>query len=147
MIFVDASAIVAILTREPDAEDLVERLERQSDRRTSCIAVYEAALAIARKRDMPPVRALDVVRRFQSDYNILNVDVAAREGAVAIEAFERFGKGRHPAKLNMGDCFAYASPQKPGAKLLFKGDDFGRTDIERSAINSASRGERPMVRQ
>lgn len=130
MIFVDASAIVAILTREPDAEDLVERLERQSDRRTSCIAVYEAALAIARRRDMPPARAFDVVRRFQDGYNILDVDVAARDGAVAIAAFERFGKGRHVAKLNMGDCFAYASARSLNAKLLFKGDDFGRTDIE-----------------
>ena len=79
---------------------------------------------------MPPTRAYDVVRRFQNDYNILNVDVAARDGAVAIEAFERFGKGRHPAKLNMGDCFAYASARSLSAKLLFKGDDFGRTDIE-----------------
>ena len=94
------------------------------------MAAYDAALAVARKRNIPPARAFDIVTRFQSDYSILNIDVGAREGAVAIESFERFGKGRHPAKLNMGDCFAYACARTRGAKLLFKGDDFGQTDIE-----------------
>jgi ribonuclease VapC len=130
VIFVDASAIVAILTREPDALDLVGRLEAQSERRTSAMAVYEAALAVARKRNTPPAQALDVVLRFLHTYSIVQVEVGAREGTVAIDTFVRFGKGRHPAKLNMGDCFSYACARTLGATLLFKGDDFGQTDIE-----------------
>lgn len=130
MIFIDASATVAILTRESDAQDLIDRLEAQHERCTSSMATYEAALAVARKRNIPPVRAYDIVRRFQNDYGIATVEVGAGEGAVAIETFGRFGKGRHPAKLNMGDCFSYACARTRGATLLFKGDDFAQTDIE-----------------
>ena len=130
MIFVDASAVVAILTRESDALELVERLEMQSERRTSAVAAYEAALAVARKLDVTPAQAFDVVVRFFATYSIVQVAVGQSEGSAAISAFDRFGKGRHPAKLNMGDCFAYACAKNAGAKLLFKGDDFGFTDIE-----------------
>ncbi len=130
MIFLDASAVVAILTEEDDAQELIERLEGQSDRLTSAMATYEAVLAIARKLSIEPSRAFEVVLRFLAAYKISQAHIGPREGAAAIEAFERFGKGRHPAKLNMGDCFAYASAKTAGAKLLFKGDDFGFTDVE-----------------
>jgi ribonuclease VapC len=130
VIFVDASAIVSILTRETDALDLVERLEMQSERRTSAMAAYEAALAVARMFDVTPAQAYDIVARFFATYSIVQTAVGPSEGSTAISAFERYGKGRHAAKLNMGDCFAYACAKNAGAKLLFKGNDFGFTDIE-----------------
>jgi ribonuclease VapC len=78
------------------------------------------------------VDVLLAAERFDSYLAAANVDImpiGAREQALAIEAFDRFGKGRHPAALNMGDCFAYACARTLGLPLLYKGDDFGRTDI------------------
>ena len=102
MIFVDASAIVSILTREPDALDLVERLEMQSERRTSAIAAYEAALAVARIFDVTPAQAYDIVARFFATYSIVQIAVGPSEGLAAISAFERYGKGRHPRQAEHG---------------------------------------------
>ena len=130
MIFVDASAIVALITREPDADLLSSKLEASSVRSTSPIAVYEAALAIARKGSMTPTEANKLVTDFLTAAQVTSANINGSMAATALLAFERFGKGRHPAKLNMGDCFAYASARTAGAKLLFKGDDFGQTDIE-----------------
>ena len=129
MIFVDASAIVAILTREPEAERLTVRLEAQSRRATSSIAVYEAALAVARKLDLSPeaakVRVLGLLERLAVDVR----PIGEEEGILAIEAHARYGKGRHRAGLNMGDCFAYACAKLSGATLLYKGADFDLTDL------------------
>lgn len=130
MIFVDASAIVALITREPDADLLRSKLETSAVRSTSPIAVYEAALAIARKGSMTPIEANKLVTDFLTAANISSSSVNESMAATALLAFERFGKGRHPAKLNMGDCFAYASARSTGSKLLFKGEDFSQTDIE-----------------
>jgi ribonuclease VapC len=130
VIFVDASAIVALITREPDADLLRSKLERSAVRSTSPIAVYEAALAITRKGSMTPIEANKLVTDFLTAANISSSSVNESMAATALLAFERFGKGRHPAKLNMGDCFAYASARSTGSKLLFKGEDLSQTDIE-----------------
>ena len=130
MIFVDASAIVALITREPDADFLSSKLEESPARTTSPIAIYEATLAVARKGSMTPTEASKLVTDFLMATEIVSVGVDEPMSATALLAFERFGKGRHPAKLNMGDCFAYASARATGSKLLFKGDHFGLTDIE-----------------
>ena len=130
MIFVDASAIVALITREPDADLLLSKLEMSTARKTSPIAIYEAALAIARKASMSPTQANKLVTDFLTAAKIRSAGVDEPMAASALLAFERFGKGRHPATLNMGDCFAYACARATGAKLLFKGNDFGQTDIE-----------------
>jgi ribonuclease VapC len=127
VIFVDASAIVALITREPDADLLRSKLERSAVRSTS---VYEAALAITRKGSMTPIEANKLVTDFLTAANISSSSVNESMAATALLAFERFGKGRHPAKLNMGDCFAYASARSTGSKLLFKGEDLSQTDIE-----------------
>ena len=130
MIFVDASAIVALITREPEADLLSSKLEASNVRMTSPIAVYEAALAVARKGSMTPTDANKLVTDFLTAVKITSTAIDESMAATALLAFARFGKGRHPAKLNMGDCFAYACTRVLGAKLLFKGDDFGQTDIE-----------------
>ncbi|HEY5106374.1 MAG TPA: type II toxin-antitoxin system VapC family toxin [Caulobacteraceae bacterium] len=130
MIFVDASAIVAIIADEPEADDLRQRLDIARERTTSAIAVYEATLALARIGSVPTSRAKQFVTRFLTEAKIEHVQIGEREAILALEAFDRFGKGRHPARLNMGDCFAYACVRAHGATLLFKGSDFSQTDIE-----------------
>lgn len=127
--FVDASAIVAILTRESDADALTGRLEAAVRPITSAIAVFEATAGVARKRGCPLSVARDSVFAFLSASGVEVVPIQEREALLALEAFDRFGKGRHPAGLNMGDCFAYAGARGHGVVLLFKRDDFARTDI------------------
>jgi ribonuclease VapC len=128
--FVDASAIVAILTREPEADRLTGRLEEADAPITSPIAIFEAAAGICRKRHSSVEEARQDVSDFLSAARIELVSIGAEEAEAALDAFSRYGKGRgHPAQLNLGDCFAYAMAKTRRASLLFKGDDFEKTDI------------------
>ena len=128
--FVDASAIVAILTREPEAEMLTDRLEKAGASITSPIAIFEAVLGICRKRHGNVEETGQDVCDFLAAARINMVSITATEVETALDAFTRYGKGRgHPAQLNLGDCFAYAMAKNHHASLLFKGDDFARTDI------------------
>ena len=128
--FVDASAIVAILTREPEADTLADLLEAARAPITSPIAVFEAVLGICRKRQASVEEAEEIVREFLEVAAVELVPITAREAATALAAFSRYGKGRgHPAQLNLGDCFAYAAAKNHRRALLFKGDDFIKTDI------------------
>ncbi|WP_026871192.1 type II toxin-antitoxin system VapC family toxin [Inquilinus limosus] len=129
--FVDASAIVAILTREDGADALADRLEAARQPITSAIAVFEAVLGICRKRHASIDEAENDVREFLATAKVQVVGIDAREASAALKAFDRYGKGRgHPAQLNMGDCFAYACAVSHNAPLLCKGDDFARTDVQ-----------------
>lgn len=131
MIFVDASAIVAILTRERESDALADVLEASPDAMTSPIAVFEAALGVCRKRHASVPEALADVREFLRIAGIGVITVTGAEAETALDAFSRYGKGRgHPAQLNLGDCFAYAMAANHRARILFKGDDFVHTDIE-----------------
>lgn len=127
--FVDASAMVAMMIGEPDAPELLQKLEAASRRVTSPLAVYELTVAIARVKDRPPGQVRLAVKDFLVRCEIEVAGIGAVEGDLALDAFERYGKGRHPARLNMGDCFAYACARTHGIPLLFKGDDFSQTDI------------------
>lgn len=127
--FVDASAIIAILAGEEDAASLAERLEGASNVRVSAIALYEATVGLARKRDWSLEEAEGLVDEFVRETGAVVVDIDRRIARTALGAFRRYGKGRHPAGLNMGDCFAYAFASSIEAPLLFKGNDFPRTDI------------------
>jgi ribonuclease VapC len=128
--FVDASAIVAILTREPEADALAEVLETARSPITSPIAIFEAALGICRKRHASVEEAEADVREFLEVAAIRAVSITEREAETALAAFSRYGKGRgHPAQLNLGDCFAYAVAKNHRTALLFKGEDFDKTDI------------------
>lgn len=127
--FVDASAIVAILTSEPAAQDLLDRLDTAESAITSPIAIFEAAAGIRRKRRSTAAEALADVQEFLALSRIRTVAIEALDAAAAIDAFGRFGKGSgHPAQLNMGDCFAYAVARRANAPMLFTGEDFLRTD-------------------
>jgi ribonuclease VapC len=128
-LFVDASAIVAIAMSEPGHEPLALRLSQAGNTNTSPIAVYEAVTAIARIRAIDPETARTKLLVSLRSLGIDIVAMPADIGDAAIDAFQRFGKGRHPAALNMGDCFAYACAKRLGVPLLYKGDDFSLTDI------------------
>lgn len=134
--FVDASAIVAILTREPEADALTDLLQAARSPITSPIAVFEAVVGICRKRNASIEEAEQVVREFLAEAGIDLIPITSREAETALAAFSRYGKGRgHPAQLNLGDCFAYAAAKNHRTTMLFKGADFARTDI-RSAARS-----------
>ena len=127
--FLDASAIVCILTAEPEAEQMIDRMEQASMRLTSALAGYEAALAVARKFSWTAEEAAERVLKFCRETNVQIVPMGLDELRLAAQAHDRFGKGRHPARLNMGDCFAYACTRTHNAPLLFKGEDFALTDV------------------
>lgn len=127
--FIDASAMVAILSREPDWADLLERLDATPSVSTSPIALYETVIAIARIHRISISAAQVNVQRFLDNIGAQVLPIDATVGTLALDAFARFGKGRHPAALNMGDCFAYACAKTLGQPLLAKGDDFPKTDI------------------
>ncbi len=132
--FIDASAIVAILTREPDADALADVLESARAPIASPIAIFEAALGICRKRHASVKEAEADIREFLGVAAIHAVSITEREAETALAAFSRYGKGRgHPAQLNLGDCFAYAVAKNHRRALLFKGDDFSTTDIAPAA--------------
>ncbi len=126
--FVDASAMVAMVVPEADGELITAKLETAERLFVSPIAVWESTVALARIRQCSVDVARLTVQRFVDAVEAESVDIDATVGALAIQAFARFGKGRHPAALNMGDCFAYACAQKLGVSLLCKGDDFPQTD-------------------
>jgi ribonuclease VapC len=132
--FVDASAIVAILTREPEADALADVLENARSPITSPIAIFEATLGICRKRHASVEEAEEDVSDFLRVAGVHAVSITERDAATALAAFSRYGKGRgHPAQLNLGDCFAYAMAKNHSTALLFKGEDFDKTDIPAAA--------------
>src|ERR1700722_14696234 len=104
--FVDASAIVAIMTREPQADALADVLEGATAPITSPIAVFEATLGICRKRRVSVEDAAADLRSFCAVAGIDCVAITPNDAATALTAFSQYGKGRgHPAQLNLGDCF------------------------------------------
>ena len=129
---IDASAIVAIMANEPEATALLTPLMRATVRSTHSVSAYEAVLAIARKSGDSVAAARDVVFDFQRQLGIDTLPIGPAETNAALDAFARFGKDRHPAALNMGDCFSYACARLRGMPLLYKGEDFAKTDIERA---------------
>jgi len=134
VIVVDVSAIVAILTGESGDDALMTALEGESDIETSPVAVYEATLGVARVLSLSVEDAETSVMEFLRLTGVVVQPIKSETVHVALQAFARYGKGgRHPARLNMGDCFIYAHARTAGAALLYKGDDFSKTDIESAA--------------
>ncbi len=130
--FIDASALVAIIADEPEAETLTRQIELSASPVTSPIAIYEATLALRREFRSTIEEAQSDVVDFLDAAGIDVVPITAEEASAALQAFRRFGKGQgHPAQLNMGDCFAYAVAKNRGTSLLYKGNDFTHTDIRR----------------
>ncbi|MCD1643149.1 type II toxin-antitoxin system VapC family toxin [Aurantimonas coralicida] len=127
--FIDASAICAILAGEADAVQLSARMDRHDRRLTSALAIWEASVALSRIRGVDPQIAQRMIDEFLGDQSVRIVAIEPETAAIAIDAYARYGKGRHPAALNFGDCFAYACARHFDVPLLYKGNDFARTDI------------------
>ena len=128
--FVDASALTAMIVDEHDGIALMRRMEKAGRRMTSPIAVWEATLAVARLTGKSFAETKQGLDRFLDLGGVELTPIPADVTALAIDAYDRFGKGRHRARLNMGDCFAYACARHFGQPLLYKVDDFAQTDIE-----------------
>lgn len=124
---VDTSALVAILLDEADANAFLAALFHAPVRQISAASLFETALVVDRRGDRAASAALEP---FIASAAIQIVPVTAEHARLAREAYRRFGKGNHPAKLNFGDCFAYALSKATGDPLLFKGDDFAKTDVK-----------------
>ena len=127
MIVVDTSALVAILRDEPEADLFARAIANERNCLISAVSVLEASIVVAsssgRAASWRPLDALI------TDQKLLVRPHDAALTEIAREAFLRFGKGRHPARLNFGDCASYALARLEGCPLLFKGDDFAKTDI------------------
>lgn len=128
--FLDTSAIVAIIAGEPEAERLARELAVVSRRTTSPVVMLEASVVLASKLHIAPAQALALVDEFRVEANVSVIPISEKIGQLAVESFERFGKGRHPARLTLADCLSYACAKAYRTPLLFKGDDFTKTDIE-----------------
>jgi ribonuclease VapC len=124
---IDTSALVAILRNEPERLIFVRAIAAADSRFMSTATFVEISIVIEKKRSAEGGRELD---QFLATAGIDLVPVDAEQANIARRAFTRFGKGRHRAGLNYGDCFSYALAIAFGEPLLFKGDDFVHTDVE-----------------
>ena len=123
----DSSAIIAILRAEPEAPDFARAVISAEARRVSAVSYVEAAVVIDSGKNAV------ASRRFDEFFRVSRIAVEAvtpRQAEIARQAYRDFGKGRHKAGLNFGDCFAYALAREMDEPLLFKGNDFRLTDIE-----------------
>ena len=127
--FVDASAMVAILTGEADGPALIAAIDGASGLITSPIAIWETVVRLMSKTTLSESEASGTVQQFLAASGIATIAIGADEAARATSAYARYGKRRHPADLNMGDCFAYACAKAHGVALLYIGNDFGETDV------------------
>jgi ribonuclease VapC len=123
---IDSSALVAIVLQEPDASIYYAAIANSVVRLLSAAAFVEASLVLLRRLTTGATAALDSLI---GHLKIEVISVDHRQALLAREAFQRFGKGRHPAGLNFGDCFSYALAKQTGEPLLYKGVDFSETDI------------------
>jgi ribonuclease VapC len=125
----DRSAILAILLDEPERATFTRLIEQDQRRLVSAATLVEVSIVIESRKGEPGRQLLE---RFLDLTTAEIMPVTADQADLACDAFRRYGKGRHPAGLNLGDVFAYALARATGEPLLFKGNDFTRTDIARA---------------
>ncbi len=126
-VVVDSSALLAIALQEEDHEAILAVLLGAETRLVSALSVLESSIVVTSRKGIPGHAVLSMM--FQE----LNLEVVALDrqlAALAHDTWLQYGKGRHPAGLNMGDCCSYALARWTGHPLLCKGDDFARTDLE-----------------
>jgi len=126
---IDSSALMAILSGEPEERLFRQLISRASNRLLGAPSRVELGIVALACRGEP---GLEEMQALIDHLDLEVVALSDEQAALAIDAFRRFGKGRHPAGLNFGDCFSYALAKATGEPLLFKGDDFGQTDIKRA---------------
>jgi ribonuclease VapC len=130
--FVDTSAIIAVLTGESEAEHFSNLIAASTVRYTSPVVLLEATMRLSSIFQLEPDLVSDLLDQLVSRTRIEIVAVNTEMGRLAVKAFSRYGKGRHPAGLNFGDCLSYGAANTLRVPLLFKGQDFSLTDIERA---------------
>lgn len=123
---VDTSALLAVFFAEPEAEEFARAIAGADVARMSAANLLEAAIVADSQTDPRTGHQLDAL---VTTFDLHIEPVTERHVRIARQAYADFGRGNHPAKLNFGDCFAYALAKSTGEPLLFKGDDFGQTDI------------------
>ena len=124
---IDTSALLAILFGEPEAERIARAIAADGRRLVSAFTLLEASVVVEARKGEAGGRELDLLLHRAS---VDVVPLQTEQAEAARRAWRQFGKGRHPAGLNLGDCCAYALARHAGEPLLFKGDDFARTDVQ-----------------
>jgi ribonuclease VapC len=124
---IDTSALLAIFLAEPERQSFLERIRQDGTRLLSAANALETAIVLEARRGEVAGREFDL---FLHRLNMEIVPVDATQVEVARAGLRKYGKGRHPASLNFGDCFAYALAKTSGEPLLAKGNDFPKTDVQ-----------------
>jgi ribonuclease VapC len=125
-VIVDSSAVIAVLLRQPGYEPVLEELAREPGAGIGAPTLVETGVVLAAKLG---VTGRTLLARFLHESGLVVVPFGEEHWSVAVDAFARFGKGRHPAGLNFGDCLAYATARLADEPLLCLGDDFAKTDL------------------
>lgn len=125
----DSSALIAILVSEAGSLDLVDRILEADVVRVGTPTLLETAIVLSSRRGKPSAKE---VQRLIEELDVTVVPFGELEWEAAATAYDRFGRGKHPAALNFGDCIAYATAATAGDSLLFVGNDFSKTDIRRA---------------
>jgi ribonuclease VapC len=128
-LFVDASAMIAILADEPEKDRLLNGVLDDPHPIGSAMSCWETVSGLRRSHGTGIDEARRRVEHMLATVAIRIVPIHRGEMTLALDAYQQLGKGRHPAALNMGDCFAYACAKTNDARLLYKGDDFSHTDL------------------
>ncbi|HNP52788.1 MAG TPA: type II toxin-antitoxin system VapC family toxin [Nitrosomonas nitrosa] len=123
---IDTSAILAILGDEPERKALIQCIIKASDKGLSAASFVETSIVLKARYGYDGVRDFDL---FLAKAGIILITIDVEQAQVARQAFKKYGKGRHVAGLNFGDCFSYAAAKSRNEPLLFKGNDFSQTDI------------------
>lgn len=129
--FLDASAVVAILNEESEAVRLLAKIDAAKTHFiTSPMAQWETVAALSRARKAQIMDVLEIVKEFHKTLNSIQANITPEMGVTALKAFEKYGKGtNHKAQLNMGECFSYAVAKSYRVPLLYVGNDFAHTDL------------------
>ena len=122
---IDSSAIIAILRLEPELEKFAKAISSDPVRLLSAATMVEIGILLIARSDSAYLEFEQLVAEIEIEI----VPVDEQQSRIALDAFRRYGKGRHPARLNYGDCCTYALAKLSGEPLLFKGNDFSQTDI------------------
>ncbi len=132
MIFIDTSAVIAMIAAEPDGPSLAAKLQREDQCISAGHVILEASMRLATLLRLTPTAADALVTRLFREAGAAIVPISEEIAHTSVIAFDRYGKGRNRAALNIADCLSYACAKVHGARLLFKGGDFAHTDIAKA---------------
>jgi len=130
--FIDTSVFVAILSKEPDRREFSRKIAAAERRLTSPVVRLETCIVLGSRLSVSPRKTERQYQKFLDYAEVVETPIDTAVGAAAVACFEKYGKGKHPARLNIADCLSYACAKAAGAHLLFKGEDFARTDVNES---------------